>query len=417
MKSRTIFLLMAFLASSITASMPAAASDYCLDIFGNANMDDTIDKDDIAYVEGIIDGTNEETELADAKYDGRIDEDDLTQIELIIAGEEDELTLVDSADRTVTVELPITKIAALHTSPCREFCMLGVQGKVVGVTEYLFDDPDMYPGLEDKANIGSSSTPDYEIIAEIKPDVLICQIHTSYLDPVINAIEPIGIQVVSLDLRPPQGGMEQELQYDLELKKLGYLLGTVERANDFIDWRHEIMELPEERVGDLDEKEKVRVLCLDYTSVATGNTEFYYGWGQRFINMSGGLNIAGGLPISGKVSGEWVLEQDPDVIILASCYPKEGFGYSVTDTTLAEESLNVALEHSVLRETTAAKDGNVYIYSYYGLASGGQTQLGALYLAKRIYPDLFEDIDPEEFHIEYFEEWFGIPYQGVWFYP
>lgn len=50
-------------------------------------------------------------------------------------------------------------------------------------------------------------------------------------------------------------------------------------------------------------------------------------------------------------------------------------------------------------------------------ASGGQWQLGALYLAKRIYPEHFEDVDPEEFHREYFEEWFDIPYQGVWVYP
>ena len=105
------------------------------------------------------------------------------------------------------------------------------------------------------------------------------------------------------------------------------------------------------------------------------------------------------------------------MIILHSYYPKQGFGYSVTDKTLADESLSIALEHTVLRETDASKNGNVYLYSYYGLASGGQTQLGGLYLAKRIYPEQFEDIDPEDFHREYFEEWFDIPYQGVWFYP
>lgn len=55
--------------------MPAVAADYTLGIFGNANMDDTIDEDDISYVEGIIDGTSEETQLADANYDGTIDED------------------------------------------------------------------------------------------------------------------------------------------------------------------------------------------------------------------------------------------------------------------------------------------------------------------------------------------------------
>ena len=68
MKTSPIFVLMMLLASSTLAVMPANAADCTLGIFGNANMDDTIDEDDIAYVEGIIEGTNEETELADANY-------------------------------------------------------------------------------------------------------------------------------------------------------------------------------------------------------------------------------------------------------------------------------------------------------------------------------------------------------------
>ena len=82
----------------------AGASDYTLDIFGNANMDDTIDEEDIAYVEGIIKGENAATNLSDANYDGEVDEKDIAQIEEIIKGEEKNLTLIDSADKIVTVK-------------------------------------------------------------------------------------------------------------------------------------------------------------------------------------------------------------------------------------------------------------------------------------------------------------------------
>lgn len=34
-----------------------------------------------------------------------------------------------------------------------------------------------------------------------------------------------------------------------------------------------------------------------------------------------------------------------------------------------------------------------------------------------IYPEQFQDLDPEEIHREYFEEWLGVPYQGIWAYP
>jgi len=67
------------LVSFTLAVTPAAASDYTLGIFGNANMDDTIDEDDIEYVEEIIEGTNGRTELADANYDGEINDGDITR--------------------------------------------------------------------------------------------------------------------------------------------------------------------------------------------------------------------------------------------------------------------------------------------------------------------------------------------------
>jgi iron complex transport system substrate-binding protein len=58
---------------ALLSFIPATASDFTLQIFGNANMDDTIDELDIEYVRGIIDGANEPTQFADANYDGVID--------------------------------------------------------------------------------------------------------------------------------------------------------------------------------------------------------------------------------------------------------------------------------------------------------------------------------------------------------
>jgi len=93
--------------------MPASASDFTVQVFGNANMDDTIDESDIEYVQGIIDGTNDETDLADANYDGEIDEEDIAQIEQIIAGVEKELMFNDIFGETVTVNKPINHLVSL----------------------------------------------------------------------------------------------------------------------------------------------------------------------------------------------------------------------------------------------------------------------------------------------------------------
>jgi len=91
-------LIVLFATSTLLTTAAAVSSDHTLKVFGNANMDDTIDEADIEYVQGVIDGTNEETELADANYDGEIDEEDIARIERIIDGGETELGRVRGGD-------------------------------------------------------------------------------------------------------------------------------------------------------------------------------------------------------------------------------------------------------------------------------------------------------------------------------
>jgi iron complex transport system substrate-binding protein len=50
--------------------LPALAESFTLKIYGNANMDEAIDDQDISCVQGIIDGKEKSTELADANHDG-----------------------------------------------------------------------------------------------------------------------------------------------------------------------------------------------------------------------------------------------------------------------------------------------------------------------------------------------------------
>lgn len=324
--------------------------------------------------------------------------------------------LIDSAGRKIDIPQPVKRIAGLHTSSCRELCLLQLEDKVVGVTEYLLDDPDMYPRLMNKPNIGSVYSPNYELIVENSPDVLIMPTAMQKLQPVLDKLEPLGIKVVALDLQPRKGASayEREDYYDRELKILGRIFGKEKRAHGFIEWRRRILKLIEDRTKDV---EKVCVLGINsVSSVLKKGSGFTVWGGNRIIELAGGKNIAAGLSEK-EVSGEWILEQNPEVIIMVSYRSKEGLGYSVTDNTQVKKSLNEIAKHKVFAKTEAAQKGRIYLFGYYGTASGGQTSLGALYLAKRLYPKRFEDVDPQKYHKEYFERWFNVKYQGVWFYP
>nr|WP_319540606.1 dockerin type I repeat-containing protein [uncultured Methanospirillum sp.] len=79
----------------IIFSTIASANPFVLEIYGNANMDNTINERDLAYVSGVIHGHLFETWYADANYDGRIDERDLKQIQKIISGTAKEIIIDD----------------------------------------------------------------------------------------------------------------------------------------------------------------------------------------------------------------------------------------------------------------------------------------------------------------------------------
>ena len=75
---------------SLLLALPAAASDYTLSVFGNANEDDTINLQDVTYTELVIFEYRDKTDLADGTCDGKINMQDVTQIGLIILGKEKE---------------------------------------------------------------------------------------------------------------------------------------------------------------------------------------------------------------------------------------------------------------------------------------------------------------------------------------
>ena len=98
----------------VIAKRTTGSSEYVLKIYGNANEDDTIDMRDVTYIKLVIFGKKPETEFCDANYDGRVSMLDVVQTKLIIVGKAGEITLVDLVDRTVTVQMPIKKVALLY---------------------------------------------------------------------------------------------------------------------------------------------------------------------------------------------------------------------------------------------------------------------------------------------------------------
>ncbi|MCK9587554.1 hypothetical protein [Methanothrix soehngenii] len=143
-----IFLILLIVACSAGLCSSAARDqindpvpgNYLLGIFGNANMDETIDELDIAYLEGVINGTNAPTNLSDANYDGSIDDKDVEQVEKIISGDETTLVLLDSSGKVVTIEMPVERIIPVNRNAAEALRTIKASDEIVGFSDSALND-------------------------------------------------------------------------------------------------------------------------------------------------------------------------------------------------------------------------------------------------------------------------------------
>ena len=375
----------------------ASEDDYVLGVYGNANEDDTIDMRDLTYVKLIFFGKKPETELADAKYDGKINPLDFIQIKLIIVGKEKELTIVDTADRIVTVKKPIKRVVLLSVYAAEAIRILRAQDKAVCVVSTITQDEVYLPELSKLPDVGMSSSPDYELILSLNPDLVLVLTRAAE-----HAEKLPSIAVVHLQLWKPGVFIE-------ELVKAGYIFGKKDEAKCYIDDFHDkYLDLIKARTEGLPEEKRPKVY------VGKGRREDpYHGFGaksgaQQMIDLCGGRNIFADHDVSRVIMDpEEIIKRNPDIII--KYIPIPDAGYECDDTSKIKALWEDIMNRPELAKVNAVEHKRVYIINN-GLNYGLDNPIALTYWAKWFHPDLFEDFDPRAIHQEYLTEFQGLDY-------
>lgn len=398
----------------------ASAQDFTLNIFGNANMDELIDDQDISYVEGILNNAKEKTNLSDANQDGKIDEGDIDRIRQIIDGTESELYYINCFGNTSKVKHPLNRIILVYDNTAEIIRILGAEDRVVGVDSEgssgaIGKYPTYFPEFVKTASIGNRNDCDVEKILELKPDAII--IGTKSGCPYIEQkLKGSNIDVVYL---------ETWSKGTQSLETLGYMLDEVDNAENYRKWKNGYLDMIHKRVASIPADQRMRVF-VD----RPGNTTVARGSGySEAIESAGGINIAADLAnslrldagISSKntlppVDTEWVLEQNPDCIIGLSFYG----GYEVDNESILKERYDAILGTPGFSDTNAGKNNKVYV-TYFINTLGPGDHIGVCYFAKWLYPDLFKDLDPQKVHQEYIDKFQHVDYDlnehGSFVYP
>ncbi|OPX80527.1 MAG: Cobalamin-binding protein precursor [Methanosaeta sp. PtaB.Bin039] len=345
--------------------------------------------------------------------EGKLSADELEEIRHI--HEKYPITIIDSSDRTVTIYKPVKAIIPLSWTPHEPIFLLGGLDKIVGLRTDLQKAYSWLPGIDSKPTIGGYKEIDYEKLIELKPDLVISS--PGKVDTLKDKLGPVGIPYVHLFRTKDQDTFDKDLQI------LAKILESERRADEFIAWRQNCLDLLKEKVDSIKTTDRIKVYCesADHAYYAAANLT----GANEMISLAGGNNIAGdltGAPYFVDVEPEWVLKEDPNAIVIAVSVagdPLEAaLGYQAEDdaTKNLEDHLSMIYNRSVLKETDAAKQGRIYLL-HATYTDFGRGFIGAYYMAKWFYPELFKDLDPEGINREYFEKWLGVPYNGIWAYP
>lgn len=403
----TLLIQILFLYSGI-----ALAATDTLDIFGNANMDDVIDEDDVEYVQGIIDEINEATELADANYDGEINQEDITQIEAIIDGEAAKITLIDSVGRIMTVNVPVERVIPLHMRHASAICALGGKEMIVGVDDTVIERELLFPYLCKLPSVGKVREPDAEQIIILDPDLIVTFTNMPTSAELEDKLHG-SVAVIRFDLSRAKDLKE-------EMVKLGYLIGDRNAAEDYVEWYDLYMDTVKERVFEIPDEDRSLVFMERERSGEVQIMRWAYATDTGYSDLcdvAGGVNVAQGyVEYNGDVESEWVMTQNPDVIVGLSY----GAGYKKDDDTPLKDYRDEIMDVPGFDNLEAVKNGRVHVISG-DFAVGPQLVIGAVAMAKWLYPEEFEDMDVDAIHEEFLRNFLGSDYDleehGAFVYP
>ena len=390
-----------------------SSSEYTLDIFGNANLDDRIDEADVAYIEGTVKGELQPTYLSDTDGDGSVTESDVEQVLKIINGSEEQIILIDDSNRTVKINMPVDSVVPLVDRDAKILGVLKEQDLAVAVSSNIKESKEYritLPGLTELEAVGSWTEPDLEKLLEIQPDLLI-----AYSSSAKAINDSVGNRVAVLSF----GSSTPETTRD-ELLKLSYVLNRRENADVYFNEFHDkYLSIIADRISGLSKDDRPGV----YVEASSQPYKTYNKNSvvQKLVDLAGGRHIFSDLDGSGAfatLDAEEIIKRNPDVIIKYA--EKNDSGYEVIDTTKMQALRDEILGRPELAEVSAVKSGQVYVMSSY-LSYGTDYPALLMYWSKWLHPDIFADMDPEAIHREYLDRFTEKDYQpnelGSFVYP
>lgn len=280
----------------------------------------------------------------------------------------------------VTLEGVADRIVVANANAAEMVFLLGAGQNVVGASSATLNragGPQMFPNA---VNIGSSTTPDTEVLATLDADVIIAFSTMAIKNQ--PAVESLGITVVYIDCYNLK-------DIDQDVRSLAAIVGNTQKGEAYIEYYHSYLDMIDDRIKGVDPADYPRTyveFSSDYAAQAAGTSS------DVALGLVGGLNVYGDEAYGTIVSRESVIGENPEYIFKI---------VAPADMTAGKYDAFVGREG--FSDITAVEEGSVYLVRN-DLSYGPRGFVAALIFAKAFYPDLFTNVNISGTLVDFNEE-------------
>lgn len=302
-----------------------------------------------------------------------------------------QITITDMVGRSVEIGVNINKVVAIGPGALRLYCYTGNIEKVAGIEQLEKDNPTgrpyilANPSLTDLQVIGPggpNNSPDAEKILAVKPDV----IFTTYAADRSAADDlqsKTGIPVVAISYGKVSA-FDPSVYESINL--IGKIIGNDKRAQEVVGFMKECESDLDNRTKDISDSERPSTYVGALSMKGVHGIESTQG-NYSLFNAVNAKNVVDETGKTGSymIDKEKLIQWNPDKIFI-------DFG----GLNMVKEDYRKNLEfYKIL---SAFENGEVYSllpYNFY-TTNIDTAMADAYYIGKVLYPEKFEDIDPEK---------------------
>ncbi|MGC0916526.1 ABC transporter substrate-binding protein [Pantoea agglomerans] len=323
--------------------------------------------------------------------------------------------ITDQTGRQVTIPDRVDRIVVLQHQTLNLLVQMNATDKIVGVManwkQQLGDSyARLAPELNQKATLGDLTHVDPEKLVALHPQVVFV---TNYApQEMIDSITALGIPVVAISLRHDEPGekakmnpsiRDEEMAYDKGLRKgitlIGEIINKPAEAKALITATDEGRKIVSDRLKDVPAEKRIRAYMANPELTTYGSGKYT---GLMMLH-AGAVNVAAATVKGFKtVSMEQVIAWDPQVIFVQDRYP------SVVN------EINSSPQWQAI---DAVKNHRVWLMPDYAKAWGYPMPeamgIGELWMAKKLYPQKFQDVDMNKLVNKWYQRFYRTAYQGT----